>query len=383
MDRIIKVPGNKLTPKQLAIVVSLGNLLHDQQRKYSDIPQTQEQRAQRLKWNKKWYKQEDKLSHIYYKDKSPVGMLVQAPDKRDKNISYIGSLFVRPQHRGAGIGKLLLDSAQEEARRQKVKKLLLQYYAGNPAEHLYTRQGFKPGPAQITAVKDLQKQASKTISFPQEQLQDLRKRLQNYQPVWTTRVSKDRTAYNKGDVLQTQLINQPLYVSEAHDISSLQQHPFQKFLTPTQKELLKKYKKMRILKLKPYSWGDNPIYSQTMGTEGKRYRIARLIKAIKQHKLKPSTVSIQDIGALNQKLDNTWGNGVYKEAPQLTVKQFAEEHLPRILKADLQYPILVSQDKKYVYDGLHRLMKAMLQNQKKIKAYRVPKNYLKQIQETI
>lgn len=138
---------------------------------------------------------------------------------------------------------------------------------------------------------------------------------------------------------------------------------------------------MRILKLKPYSWGDNPIYNQTMGAYDKRYKIAKLIKVIKKHKLKSILIPIQSIGTLDQKLDNTWGNGVYKQAPQLTVRQFAKQHLPRILNSDLQYPIIVSQDNKLVYDGIHRLMKAMINNHKKIHAYAVPASYLKQTQQ--
>lgn len=221
------------------------------------------------------------------------------------------------------------------------------------------------------------------INFPQQQLQELRQRLQNYDPIWTTRVDKDRTAFDKGDILDNNILKEPLMVSEAHDISSLKQHPFQKFLTPEQKQLLSKYKKMRILKLNPQSWGNNPIYFQTMGTQDKRYKIAKLIKAIRQHKLKSQPVAIQDIQALNQKLDNTWGDAVYKQAPQLTIKQFADQHLPRILNADLSYPILISQDNKHVYDGIHRLMKAMLKHKKNINAYKIPKSYLKQIQQPV
>lgn len=234
---------------------------------------------------------------------------------------------------------------------------------------------------------------NKSIVFPQAQLKALKRRLQLFEPVWTTRVSAAYDKYNKGDILKSNLTQQPLYVSQAQDIESLGQHRFKQFLTPEQKTDLQKYKKMRVLKLVPYSRGDNAIYNQSAGKDvidakgnkiHKKFRIAYLLKRLKQEGVKPVDFPISDLqsGALSSKLDHTWGNGKYKLAPALTVKQFATNHYPRIQKADLKYPIIVWK-KKYVADGLHRLVKAIAKGKSHIKAYVVPDKLLRDIADEV
>lgn len=223
----------------------------------------------------------------------------------------------------------------------------------------------------------------KYISFPTEQKEQLLSRIADYNPIYTTRVSDQYNKYKKGDVLKSNILKDLLYVSEVSKINDLDKHPFQQHLTPQQKEMLSKYKQMDVVKLVPYKWGNNPMYFQSAGAgKGKRIRIARLIKKIKQNKLKPQQVKISQIKSIRNKIDNIWGNGKYKKAKPLTLEEMATNHFPRIIKADLSYPILISQDKSGVYDGMHRLIKALYKNKKKINAFIVPDDIVKEIVQT-
>lgn len=54
----------------------------------------------------------------------------------------IHDLAVLPGHRGAGIGKALLVSVEAEALKRRACKITLEVLSGNPARHLYARQGY-------------------------------------------------------------------------------------------------------------------------------------------------------------------------------------------------------------------------------------------------
>ena len=54
----------------------------------------------------------------------------------------IHDLAVLPGHRGAGIGKALLVSVEAEALKRGACKITLEVLSGNPARHLYARQGY-------------------------------------------------------------------------------------------------------------------------------------------------------------------------------------------------------------------------------------------------
>ncbi|SNS41662.1 Ribosomal protein S18 acetylase RimI [Geodermatophilus pulveris] len=54
------------------------------------------------------------------------------------------SVWVRPGHRGAGIGSDLVHRVLAEAHGRGLRRVSLSVEAGNPAVHLYRRCGFRP-----------------------------------------------------------------------------------------------------------------------------------------------------------------------------------------------------------------------------------------------
>ncbi|MCP5396626.1 MAG: GNAT family N-acetyltransferase [Sphingomonadaceae bacterium] len=51
---------------------------------------------------------------------------------------------VQPDHRGKGLGRLLLQRVTEEARRREAEHVFLEMRSNNPAESLYRLHGFEP-----------------------------------------------------------------------------------------------------------------------------------------------------------------------------------------------------------------------------------------------
>lgn len=54
----------------------------------------------------------------------------------------IHDLAVLPGHRGAGIGKALMAAVEAEALKRGACKITLEVLSGNPARHLYAREGY-------------------------------------------------------------------------------------------------------------------------------------------------------------------------------------------------------------------------------------------------
>lgn len=54
----------------------------------------------------------------------------------------IHDLAVLPGHRGAGIGRALLAAVEAEALKRGACKITLEVLSGNPARHLYAREGY-------------------------------------------------------------------------------------------------------------------------------------------------------------------------------------------------------------------------------------------------
>ena len=156
MDRIIKVPGNKLTKKQLDIVRAMYTLLHQDQRQYNYIKEDPQGTQAHIQKNMKWFADPKRTLHFYTKDGDVAGMLAYSPDKMWSDAAYLGGFYVDPKYRNSGIGTKLLQSAQKIARKDKLKKLVLMYYGANPASNLYNRYGFRP--FQVTGVKQLDNQ---------------------------------------------------------------------------------------------------------------------------------------------------------------------------------------------------------------------------------
>jgi len=63
---------------------------------------------------------------------------------------------------------------------------------------------------------------------------------------------------------------------------------------------------------------------------------------------------------------------VYQKYEKVTLRELVM-HMQAVLDADLRYPIILDEDGELM-DGRHRLMKAMLQGKKTIKAVRFDEN---------
>ncbi len=59
------------------------------------------------------------------------------------NSMYVGELDVHSDYRSRGIGGLMLDHADERARREGFPRLALTTTTINPAQHLYARHGYR------------------------------------------------------------------------------------------------------------------------------------------------------------------------------------------------------------------------------------------------
>ncbi|XP_013385833.1 uncharacterized protein LOC106155500 [Lingula anatina] len=67
----------------------------------------------------------------------------QNEDVKDPTACYINELCVAEDYRGKGIGTALLQAAEAEAVKHGCTKTLLHVALGNPALHLYQREGYK------------------------------------------------------------------------------------------------------------------------------------------------------------------------------------------------------------------------------------------------
>lgn len=58
----------------------------------------------------------------------------------------LNDLFIHPDHRGKGIGKLLIDTAKDFCKETNQKGIVIQTETTNRAQHLYEREGFNKDP---------------------------------------------------------------------------------------------------------------------------------------------------------------------------------------------------------------------------------------------
>ena len=63
--------------------------------------------------------------------------------ERPADAFYIGELDVHPDYRNRGIGGAMLSHAEEMARREGFTRMSLTTSTINPAQHLYTRHGYR------------------------------------------------------------------------------------------------------------------------------------------------------------------------------------------------------------------------------------------------
>jgi ribosomal protein S18 acetylase RimI-like enzyme len=120
------------------------------------VPETQKKLLDREKWNRnviEYYesllKQEDSMVFIaeieHYKC---VGHLIVGQTKgtiTELSSGYIYDIFVEEEFRGKGVGKLLLEKAEDYCRKKGHSRISLSVSATNDsAIKLYSRTGYKP-----------------------------------------------------------------------------------------------------------------------------------------------------------------------------------------------------------------------------------------------
>lgn len=74
-------------------------------------------------------------------DAIPAGFVLSRAVTGEEELLLIA---VSPEHRAAGLGKLLIDKLFEAARQRGTKRMYLEMRRGNPAVRLYRRAGFEP-----------------------------------------------------------------------------------------------------------------------------------------------------------------------------------------------------------------------------------------------
>ena len=94
----------------------------------------------------------------------------------------------------------------------------------------------------------------------------------------------------------------------------------------------------------------------------------------------PKTISVKISDFTNKLDDNYWGNPNKKGnkiSPLMVLNNPSKykKHMKRIKKANFKYPIMMYNNK--LIDGMHRIIKAKLNNKKTIKAYNFKKDIFK------
>ena len=87
----------------------------------------------------------------------------------------------------------------------------------------------------------------KNMSFPLSEHSSIKERLDRTGSVWTTRVSNEKSKYDKGDQVMTPW--GVLNVVESKDYNTVDDHPFLDDLSAEQKMMLTTYGEYRVLRL--------------------------------------------------------------------------------------------------------------------------------------
>jgi ribosomal protein S18 acetylase RimI-like enzyme len=129
------------------------------------IPETQKKLLDREKWNRnviEYYesllKQEDSMVFIAENEHHKyIGHLIVGQTKgtiTELSSGYIYDIFVEQEFRGKGVGKLLLEKAENYCRKKRHSRIALLVPATNDsAIELYSKTGFKP--ERITMAKEI------------------------------------------------------------------------------------------------------------------------------------------------------------------------------------------------------------------------------------
>ncbi len=73
--------------------------------------------------------------------KAPAGFVLTRHAADEEELLLIA---VKPEHRGCGLGKALIDRLVKSARERGTSRIFLEMRRGNPAVNLYERVGFEP-----------------------------------------------------------------------------------------------------------------------------------------------------------------------------------------------------------------------------------------------
>lgn len=127
---------------------------------------------------------------------------------------------------------------------------------------------------------------------------------------------------------------------------------------------------------KKANYEENGIFSTTLldgnvlPSPPRYFSVKRMIEVSRKNKTKYVFLK-----KLRHKLDclcwqDSKGNPISPNMVLNNMKLF-ENHANNILLADLHFPIFISEDMKTIYDGMHRLAKAFLENHFYIKVIRL------------
>lgn len=139
--------GGQIPIQDFQKVLELAKALSKDEEQYKKgKPKSRIESEQKQDQIRKWrYNDPNQNVFIYKVKKQPVGIASSRPAKGLIDTDYIHSVFVSPQYRNKKIGSKLLHAIQKAAKKRKIKYLSLSHWADNSAQHLYERQGFKPG----------------------------------------------------------------------------------------------------------------------------------------------------------------------------------------------------------------------------------------------
>lgn len=88
---------------------------------------------------------ESELPLLAEMGRTPAGLAWVIVNDTDASIANLYQMWVAPEFRGRGLGRMLLDAAIDWARSRKLRALVLGVTRGNsPATRLYANAGFKP-----------------------------------------------------------------------------------------------------------------------------------------------------------------------------------------------------------------------------------------------
>ena len=117
---------------------------------------------------------------------------------------------------------------------------------------------------------------------------------------------------------------------------------------------------------------------QTFSDDKNVYSVDMMFAFLKNNKYPINKINVEEY---SDTLEHPgWGdpeNEIYYSAMDVINNPSKyQDDFKRILKADLSYPIIIS-DSGYIVDGVHRLTKAYLNKKKYVKAYIFNKNLMK------